>query len=39
MNAPDEVIAQLEKLPAGEKFETVSQIWAALGHHNEERRT
>jgi Protein of unknown function (DUF2795) len=39
MNAPDEVISQLAKLPPGETFETVSQAWAALGHHNEARRT
>jgi hypothetical protein len=39
LNAPDEVIAQLEALPPGQEFQTVNQIWAALGHHNEERRT
>lgn len=39
LNAPDDVIAELNALPEGEKFETVNQIWAALGHHNEERRT
>ncbi len=39
MEAPDWVIDQLGRLPVGETFETVSQIWAALGHHNEERRT
>jgi hypothetical protein len=39
LNAPDDVISQLESLPEGEQYETVSQIWAALGHHNEERRT
>jgi hypothetical protein len=38
LNAPDDVIAQLSRLPEG-RYETVSQIWAALGHHNEERRT
>jgi hypothetical protein len=38
MEAPDALIAELQRLPA-EKFETVSQIWAALGHHNEDHRT
>jgi len=39
LNAPDDVLAELGRLPEGESFETVNQIWAALGHHNEERRT
>jgi hypothetical protein len=39
LDAPDDVIQQLAGLPAGEKFQTVNEIWAALGHHNEERRT
>jgi hypothetical protein len=39
MEAPDDVLAALRRLPADEPYETVSQIWAALGHHNEERRT
>ena len=39
LNAPDDVLAELARLPAGEAYETVSQVWAALGHHNEERRT
>ena len=39
LNAPDDILAQLGQLPAGEEFQTVNQIWAALGHHNEERRT
>lgn len=39
LNAPDDVIEQLSVLPAAESYETVNQIWAALGHHNEERRT
>jgi hypothetical protein len=39
MNAPDDVIAQLASLPTDERYRTVNEIWAALGHHNEERRT
>jgi hypothetical protein len=39
MEAPDAVLAQLEQLPAGRTFATVNDVWAALGHHNEERRT
>lgn len=39
LNAPEDVITQLAGLPAGETYRTVNEIWAALGHHNEERRT
>lgn len=39
MGAPEDIIAQLSALPAGETYQTVNEIWAALGHHNEERRT
>jgi hypothetical protein len=39
MNAPDDIVAMLAGLPAGEHYRTVNEIWAALGHHNEERRT
>ena len=39
MNAPDDVIVTLAALPADERYRTVNEIWAALGHHNEERRT
>src|SRR5215217_1889024 len=39
MEAPDSVLDQLAQLPAGRTFATVSDVWAALGHHNEERRT
>jgi hypothetical protein len=39
LDAPDAVLAQLAGLPEGREYETVSQVWAALGHHNEERRT
>lgn len=39
LDAPDDVLGQLAELPEGERYETVNQVWAALGHHNEERRT
>lgn len=39
LEAPGDVLDQLAALPEGERYETVSQIWAALGHPNEERRT
>lgn len=35
MNAPDEVLAVLERLPENQVFETVNQVWAALGGPNE----
>lgn len=37
-DAPDDILAQLDRLPEDTTFETVSQIWAALGHANETRR-
>ncbi|HEY8534488.1 MAG TPA: DUF2795 domain-containing protein [Micromonospora sp.] len=36
--APDDILAQLDQLPENTTFETVSQIWAALGHANETQR-
>jgi Protein of unknown function (DUF2795) len=39
LEAPQHVIDLLARLPAGRQFETVNEIWAALGGHNEERRT
>jgi hypothetical protein len=36
--APDDVLAELERLPDGETFATVNEIWAALGHNNETQR-
>lgn len=36
--APADVIAQLDRLPSGTEFQTVSQVWAALGHANETQR-
>ncbi|SDZ33850.1 Protein of unknown function [Micromonospora pattaloongensis] len=37
-DAPDEILAQLDQLPDNTTFETVSEVWAALGHANETRR-
>jgi hypothetical protein len=31
LNAPDDVLAALERLPEGTVFHTVSEIWTALG--------
>jgi Protein of unknown function (DUF2795) len=39
MEAPQWVIDRLRDLPAGHRYETVNQVWAALGGHNEQRRT
>jgi hypothetical protein len=36
LNAPDDVIQQLSTLPADRTYQTVNEIWAALGHHNED---
>jgi Protein of unknown function (DUF2795) len=37
-DAPGDVLAQLDRLPSDTEFQTVSEVWAALGHHNETRR-
>ncbi len=37
-NAPDSVLEELSRLPKGREFATVSEVWAALGHSNEEHR-
>ena len=29
--APDDVLAALERLPEGTEYQTVSEVWAALG--------
>jgi hypothetical protein len=31
LNAPDDILAALERLPDGTVFHTVTEIWAALG--------
>jgi hypothetical protein len=36
LNAPDDIVASLRRLPADETFATVSEVWAALGHQNED---
>ncbi|WDZ82207.1 DUF2795 domain-containing protein [Micromonospora cathayae] len=36
--APADVIADLERLPADTRYRTVSEVWAALGHRNETQR-
>lgn len=32
LNAPDDILAELDRLPPGETFDTVAAIWRALGH-------
>lgn len=36
-DAPDDVVAELERLPTGRRYATVYEIWDALGHENEPR--
>ncbi|HTF07740.1 MAG TPA: DUF2795 domain-containing protein [Asanoa sp.] len=36
--APDDVLAEIDRLPTGVQFQTVSEAWAALGHRNETHR-
>jgi cytochrome P450 len=36
---PDHVVELVSALPAGRSFETVTQMWGALGHVNEARAT
>jgi hypothetical protein len=38
LEAPDDILAQLDRLPPDREFRTVSQVWAALGHANETQR-
>ena len=35
--APDDVIEDLQRLPAGERYETPARAWAALGRGMDER--
>jgi hypothetical protein len=39
LDAPDDIMRQLASLPAEGIFRTVNEVWAALGHSNEARRT
>ncbi len=32
LTAPDDVLAELDRLPEGVTYRTVADIWAALGH-------
>ena len=36
--APDHVLAELDRLPEGQAFRTVNEVWAALGHPTENQR-
>ncbi len=36
--APADIVAALESLPDGTRYQTVSEVWAALGHKNETTR-
>ncbi|WP_229398245.1 DUF2795 domain-containing protein [Micromonospora okii] len=37
-DAPDDIVAALEGLPPGTRYQTVSEVWAALGNKNETTR-
>lgn len=37
-DAPADIVAALERLPDGTRYQTVSEVWAALGHTNETTR-
>lgn len=34
MQAPDDVLGELDRLPEGETYATVAEVWAALGHRH-----
>jgi hypothetical protein len=36
--APDDVLAEIDRLPSDREFRTVSEVWSALGHTNETQR-
>ncbi|MDO3685197.1 DUF2795 domain-containing protein [Micromonospora sp. C28ISP2-4] len=36
--APADIVAALETLPEGTRYQTISEVWAALGHRNETTR-
>ncbi|MFV2100730.1 DUF2795 domain-containing protein [Micromonospora sp. LOL_024] len=37
-DAPDDVLGELGRLPEDTRYQTVSEVWAALGHTNETTR-
>ncbi|MBQ0906593.1 DUF2795 domain-containing protein [Micromonospora sp. U21] len=37
-DAPDDIVRALERLPDGTRYQTVSEVWAALGNKNETTR-
>ena len=37
-HAPDSIIEQVRRLPAGREFANVGEVWTALGGHSEEHR-
>ncbi|PWU61256.1 hypothetical protein DLE60_06610 [Micromonospora globispora] len=37
-DAPADIVEALERLPDGTRYQTVSEVWAALGHKNETTR-
>ncbi|PWU47776.1 hypothetical protein DLJ46_13680 [Micromonospora globispora] len=37
-DAPADIVDALERLPDGTRYQTVSEVWAALGHKNETTR-
>ena len=39
LGAPDDILESLAGLPADETYQTVNEVWAALGHPNESHRT
>ncbi|GAB3061281.1 DUF2795 domain-containing protein [Micromonospora schwarzwaldensis] len=36
--APADIVAALESLPDDTRYQTISEVWAALGHRNETTR-
>ncbi|MFB9236808.1 DUF2795 domain-containing protein [Plantactinospora siamensis] len=36
--APDRILEQLDQLPDGVVYQTINEVWAALGHNNETKR-
>lgn len=37
-NAPDRILDELRRLPGGEEFGNVNEVWTRLGHGVEEHR-